>query len=61
MATSEVGRHVWGKWLPSALQQGSIKWVPKPVVYGKGLEQLQDAINRNFEGVSGEKIVVDMA
>lgn len=61
MATSEVGQHIWGKWLPKALREGSVKCVPQPVVFGKGLDQVQGAIDRYLEGVSGQKIVVDMA
>lgn len=61
MATNEEGKYIWGEWLPKALQNGSAKCIPKPVVVGKGLDQLQGAIDRYVAGASGEKIVVELA
>lgn len=61
MVTSELGRHIWANWFPKALREGSVKCVPKPLVFGLGLDQVQGAIDRYTEGVSGQKIVVDMS
>lgn len=60
MATSDLGRYIWTEWLPDQLANSSVKFVPEPVVFGKGLDKIQGAIDRYFEGVSGQKIVVDI-
>ncbi|KAF4126190.1 NADPH:quinone reductase or related Zn-dependent oxidoreductase [Geosmithia morbida] len=52
--------HLWGEWLPEAMANGTLKYLPAPVVVGKGLDKIQDAIYRQMKGVSGQKIVIDI-
>jgi len=33
---------------------------PEPVVVGQGLESLQEAVDRRGEGVSAQKVVVEL-
>lgn len=55
-----VADHVWGKFLYEALEKGVIKPLPEPLVIGKGLESIQKAVDRNKEGVSAKKVVVEL-
>lgn len=57
---NEVGQAVWGKWIPAALANGSLKCAPPPLVFGRGLEAIQGACDRWREGVSGQKVVVEL-
>ena len=60
MSTSDLGKFLWLEWLPSQLANATLKFEPHPVVFGKGLDQIQGAIDRYCGGVSGEKIVVEL-
>ena len=60
IAHNEVGGAVWGKWVPFALANGTLKCKPDPMVSGQGLEMLQTASNQNKEGVSAKKVVVEL-
>ncbi|KAF7196324.1 Dehydrogenase orsE [Pseudocercospora fuligena] len=51
---------VWEQWVPKALQSGALKCRPKPLVVGRGLEKIQDGINRHAKGVSAQKVVVEL-
>jgi len=57
---NEVGPAVWGKWIPAALADGSLKCAPTPLVFGTGLEAIQGAHDRWKEGVSCQKVVVEI-
>ncbi|KAF3940453.1 Zeta-crystallin [Dactylella cylindrospora] len=57
---NEVGPAVWGEWMPAALANGSLKIAPPPLMVGKGLEAIQDAIDRYVQGVSYQKVVVEL-
>lgn len=62
IATQErdVGEPVWGQWVGRALESGQLKPRPDPIVVGKGLESLQEAVERHKKGVSFAKIVVEL-
>lgn len=59
-AGSEVGRHIWGDWIPSALVSGALRCKPEPYVVGTGLEHVQAACDRLRGGVSATKLVVEL-
>jgi len=57
---AEVGQAVWGKFVPEALESGALKPLPEPLVIGKGLENVQKGLDKNKEGVSAKKVVVEL-
>ncbi len=59
-AYNEVGDGVWGKRIPAALVDGSLKCKPDPLVIGQGLDKLQAACDKVREGVSARKVVVEL-
>ena len=56
----EVGEAIWGEWIENALEKGTVKARPPPVVVGNGLEAVQEGIRVHQEGVSYQKIVVEI-
>ncbi|ETS75413.1 hypothetical protein PFICI_12357 [Pestalotiopsis fici W106-1] len=58
--TPEGSGRVWEKFVPGALISGTLKAKPEPQVVGKGLGQIQDAMNTYKKGVSATKIVVTL-
>ena len=58
--SNEVGPVIWSKWVPEALEDGSLKCKPQPEVVGKGLQHIQAALDRYKQGVSGRKLVVEL-
>lgn len=61
IAGNDVGPAVWGKYVPQALADGSLKPKPDPLVVGKGLESVQEGLNKNKAGVSAKKVVIDLS
>ena len=59
-AVSDVATPVWEGFITPALQHGKLKCLPLPTVVGKGLEQINDALNKSRAGVSGMKVVVEL-
>lgn len=57
---NDVGQAVWGKFVPQALADGSLKAKPEPLVIGKGLEKVQEGCNKNKAGVSAKKVVIEL-
>jgi NADPH:quinone reductase-like Zn-dependent oxidoreductase len=58
-----VGDHsapVWQNFVTKALESGQLKCLPESLVVGKGLESLQEALDRAKAGVSAQKIVVEL-
>ncbi|KAM0721597.1 hypothetical protein Q7P37_002522 [Cladosporium fusiforme] len=55
-----VTHPVWQSYVPEALQQGKLKFVPEPMVIGKGLESLQKGCDANKKGVSAKKVVIEL-
>lgn len=57
---SPVTHPVWESYVPEALQQGKLRCVPEPLVIGKGLESVQKGCDKNKEGVSAKKVVIEL-
>lgn len=55
-----VGGAVWGKYIPESLEKGTFKVKPEPVVVLKGLERIQEAVDRLKKGISFGKVVVEL-
>lgn len=55
---NEVGKAIYEDFLPQALRNGRFIAAPEPVVVGKGLEHIQEAMDLNKKGVSAKKVVV---
>ncbi|KAL9619116.1 MAG: hypothetical protein Q9160_006205 [Pyrenula sp. 1 TL-2023] len=58
LAFNEVGKAVYENFLPEALARGAFVPAPEPHVYGKGLENIQAAMDFQKAGVSAKKVVV---
>ncbi|KAB8228933.1 zinc-binding alcohol dehydrogenase family protein [Aspergillus alliaceus] len=58
IANSGVGNAIW-QWLSSAMGY-RIKYMPQSEVVGKGLEQVQEAVDLLAHGVSAKKLVVSI-
>lgn len=50
----------WGAWLGQRLAEGAIRASPPPTVVGKGLEFLNEAVDRVSKGVRCTKLVVEV-
>ncbi|KAJ5428453.1 Polyketide synthase enoylreductase [Penicillium cf. griseofulvum] len=59
-AHTEIGSMVYREYLPEALASGTFVAAPKPRVVGKGLEQIQSAMDCHMRGVSAQKVVVSL-
>jgi NADPH:quinone reductase-like Zn-dependent oxidoreductase len=57
---NEVGAKIFRDFLEPALAKGEFKCLPEAEVVGKGLEAVQDAIDRLAAGVSAKKMVVEL-
>ena len=57
---NEVGRHLFGSFLPWALRERVYECAPEPQVVGHGLEKVQEAFDVQKRGVSAKKIVVTL-
>lgn len=55
-----IGDSVWAEWVPAALQKGTLKALPEPIVVKGGLESVQEGMNKQKAGVSFGKIVVEL-
>lgn len=58
LACNKLGSAIYNDYLPGALQNGSFKPAPPAEVVGQGLQDIQKAMDKQSEGVSGKKIVV---
>lgn len=54
---NDVSKAVWIDYLPGALKQGKLLPKPDPLIAGRGLAEVQKAVDRHAEGVSAAKIV----
>ena len=61
LKANEVAKAVYEDFLPAALAQGRYVAAPPPLVVGRGLEQVQHALDVQREGVSARKVVVSLA
>jgi NADPH:quinone reductase-like Zn-dependent oxidoreductase len=55
---NEVGSAIYEHFLPAALAEGRYVSAPEPFVVGKGLDHIQEALERIKKGVSAQKLVV---
>jgi NADPH:quinone reductase-like Zn-dependent oxidoreductase len=55
-----IGDSVWAEWVPAALQKGTLKALPEPIVVKGGLESVQEGMNKQKAGVSFGKIVIEL-
>lgn len=60
MKHNHVGPAIWDQWLTAALANGSLRCKPDPEVVGKGLENVQAALDLQAKGVSAKKLVVEL-
>ncbi|CAA9963304.1 hypothetical protein PTNB73_06804 [Pyrenophora teres f. teres] len=60
LADKYIGDVVWAQWVPEALEKGTLKPVPEPLVVGKGLEAVQKGYDEQKKGVSFRKVVVEL-
>ncbi|KAK5138153.1 hypothetical protein LTR08_004848 [Meristemomyces frigidus] len=51
---------VWESYITQALEQGKLLCVPEPLIVGKGLESIQKGLDKNKEGVSAKKVVIEL-
>lgn len=59
---NEVGDAVFIDWIPQALADGSLQCKPNAQIVGKGLEEIQQAIDLYAKGgISATKLVVDLS
>lgn len=56
----EVGKAIYEDFLPKALEAGTFVPAPDPLVVGKGLERVQEAMDISKKGVSAKKVVVTL-
>ncbi|KAI0426203.1 zinc-binding oxidoreductase CipB [Xylaria sp. FL1042] len=56
----DVSKTIYEDFLPKALEAGSYKPAPEPLVAGQGLESVQAAVDLQRTGVSARKIVVKL-
>ena len=56
----DITHAFWKDYVTPALEQGTLKCLPEPLVVGKGLQSLQKALNIQKKGVSARKVVVEI-
>jgi NADPH:quinone reductase-like Zn-dependent oxidoreductase len=57
---NEFSSPFWRSYVGPALENGKLKCLPPPIVVGKGLESIQEALKMSKAGVSGAKLVVEL-
>lgn len=55
---NDVGGYIWRKFLPIALDEGTIVAKPDPQIVGEELRSVQLGLDMQKKGVSAKKIVV---
>ncbi|KAE8383604.1 chaperonin 10-like protein [Aspergillus bertholletiae] len=53
-----VSEGIWGRFVPEALENGTLKPVPEPLLVGRGLEKIPEGVSLSQQGISAKKIVV---
>lgn len=59
-AINDIATPVWREYVTPALQDGRLQCLPPPVIVGKGLQCIQDALDKCRSGVSAAKVVVEL-
>jgi NADPH:quinone reductase-like Zn-dependent oxidoreductase len=60
VAYNEVGKAIYGDFLPKALEKGTYMAAPEPYVFGKGVESIEGAVYLQKRGMSARKVVVTL-
>lgn len=60
IAGNEVGPAVWKDFLPGVLESGKFEAKPDASVVGKGLDKVQEGINKLKAGASATKYVIEL-
>lgn len=60
LADKYIGDVVWAQWVPEALEKGTLKAVPEPLVVGKGLDAVAKGYEMQKKGVSFRKVVIEL-
>ncbi|KAF1847494.1 zinc-binding oxidoreductase CipB [Cucurbitaria berberidis CBS 394.84] len=60
LSDRDIGEAVWAKWVPAALEAGTLKAVPEAIVIKGGLDSVQKGYDEQKKGVSFGKIVVEL-
>lgn len=55
-----VGKAIYNDFLPAALAAGTYVPAPEPIIVGKGVEKIQEAVDLVKKGVSAAKLVVTL-
>ncbi|CAG8255573.1 unnamed protein product [Penicillium olsonii] len=58
LGRNELGKVIYGGFLPGALAGGGYVAAPEPQVIGQGLQHVQEALDIHKRGVSARKVVV---
>lgn len=56
--SNDVGKMIYGEFLPKALAEGKYVCAPEALVVGKGLEKIEEAFAIQKKGLSAKKVVV---
>ena len=59
-AVNDVATPVWKDYVTPALEASKLLCLPPPTVVGKGLEFVQEALQKSKAGVSATKLVVEL-
>ena len=59
-AVDDVATPVWRDYVTKALEDRKLKCLPKPLVIGKGLKYVEEALKKCKQGVSARKLVVEL-
>jgi NADPH:quinone reductase-like Zn-dependent oxidoreductase len=59
-AVNDIATPVWRDFVTKALESGKLQCLPPTTVVGKGLEYVQEALDRSKAGVSATKLVVEL-
>lgn len=60
MIGNDVGKMIYGAFLPEALRQGRYVAAPEAFVFGQGLARIPAAIEAQKQGLSAQKLVVSL-
>ena len=60
IASNPVGAMIYADFLPQALAAGTYQAAPSPQIVGRGLDQIQPALDAHKRGVSASKLVVQL-
>lgn len=57
---SDITHQIWSDYFTKALESGTLKCLPEPLVVGKGLDSVQKGLDENKKGVSAKKVVIEL-